>query len=678
MRMFVVLISLIAFVASACTGGGTTEPSATSAESSITTSSVAVSTTESEPDRTPAPEFPDGLDWLNVGEPLDLASLRGKIVLLDFWTYGCINCIHIIPDLKRLEAEFPDELVVIGVHSAKFDNESNTENIREITQRYDLRHPVVNDADFEVWNSWGARAWPTVALIDPEGNAVGIHAGEGVYRVVQPVISKLLEEFDGAGQIDPTPISLVLERDRSPETVLSYPGKVYADPSSDRLFIADTGHHRIIAATDDGTVTAVFGSGREGFEDGSATEASFSSPQGLLADGDTLYVADTNNHAVRSIDLAAGSVTTLAGTGEQGWPPVGGPVDEVVLNSPWALELADHELYVANAGTHQIWTINLAAGTAEPSVGSAAEGTTNGPLLLAELAQPSGLAFDTDGMLYFADSESSSIRSAVVAEPAGETSLVAGGETNLFEFGDLDGTGADARFQHPLGIDDYAGTLLVADTYNSKIKSVDTSTGQATTLFGSQQGWSDGLDPQFYEPGGLSVDGDLLWVADTNNHVIRMIDLTTGVTTTLVLSGVDTFDTPSDSELFPGTVVTLPTVSAAAGVAELLLDVRLPEGYKVNDDASSSVTLADEGGVSSFPDGERVDLTGTTFPISIPLELREGLGMITADLALVWCRKDAEGLCLLERARFEIPLDVAATGPSASIRLPLDLIALEG
>ena len=678
MRVFVVLFSLIAFVASACTGGGTTEPSATSTESSTTTSSAAVSATDPAAYRTPAPEFPEGLDWLNVDEPLDLASLRGKIVLLDFWTYGCINCIHIIPDLKRLEAEFPDELVVIGVHSAKFDNESNTENIREITQRYDLRHPVVNDADFEVWNSWGARAWPTVALIDPEGNAVGIHAGEGVYRVVQPVISKLLEEFDGAGQIDPTPISLVLERDRSPETVLSYPGKVYADPSSDRLFIADTGHHRIIAATDDGTVTAVFGSGREGFEDGSATEASFSSPQGLLADGDTLYVADTNNHAVRSIDLAAGSVTTLAGTGEQGWPPVGGPVDEVVLNSPWALELADHELYVANAGTHQIWTINLAAGTAEPSVGSAAEGTTNGPLLLAELAQPSGLAFDTDGMLYFADSESSSIRSAVVAEPAGETSLVAGGETNLFEFGDLDGTGADARFQHPLGIDDYAGTLLVADTYNSKIKSVDTSTGQATTLFGSQQGWSDGLDPQFYEPGGLSVDGDLLWVADTNNHVIRMIDLTTGVTTTLVLSGVDTFDTPSDSELFPGTVVTLPTVSAAAGVAELLLDVRLPEGYKVNDDASSSVTLADEGGVSSFPDGERVDLTGTTFPISIPLELREGLGMITADLALVWCRKDAEGLCLLERARFEIPLDVAATGPSASIRLPLDLIALEG
>ncbi|MGB5166813.1 MAG: thioredoxin-like domain-containing protein [Acidimicrobiia bacterium] len=677
MRVFAVLLSLVLLVASACTGGGATDLSSQQAASSTTTSPVATPNVEQASERTRAPEFPEGLDWLNVDEPLDLASLRGKIVLLDFWTYGCINCIHIIPDLKRLETEFPDELVVIGVHSAKFTNEGDTNNIREVTQRYDLRHPVVNDADFEIWNSWGARAWPTVALIDPDGYAVGLHAGEGVYQVVQPVISTLLQEFDGDGQIDPTPISLALERDRSPDTVLSYPGKVYADPASDRLFIADTGHHRIIAATDDGAVTAVFGSGREGFEDGRGTRASFSSPQGLLADGDTLYVADTNNHALRSIDLATGIVTTLAGTGEQGWPPVGGPVGEVTLNSPWALELAGDELYVANAGTHQIWTINLTTGTAEPSVGSAAEGTTNGPLLQAELAQPSGLAFGADGMLYFADSESSSIRGAAVAQPAGETVLVAGGETNLFEFGDVDGTGADARFQHPLGIDDYAGTLLVADTYNSKIKLVDPATGQATTLFGSEQGWSDGNDPQFYEPGGLSVDGDLLWVADTNNHVIRMIDLTTSVATTLVLSGLDALAAPSDSETFPGTVVPLPTVSAAAGPAELLLDVRLPEGYKVNDDASSSVTLADAGGVSSFPGGKRVDVTGRTFPVSIPLELREGLGTVTADLALVWCRKDAEGLCLLEQTRFEIPLDVAATGPSASIRLPLDLTAPE-
>ena len=187
MRRYLIVLALLAAVAAACTDGDATNP--------VNPSTTLPSSEPTTPGATPAPEFPDGLDWLNVEQPLNLASLRGKVVLLDFWTYGCINCIHIIPDLKRLEAEYPEELVVIGVHSAKFDNEADTDNIREITQRYDLTHPVVNDADFEIWNAWGTRAWPTVALIDPAGNAVGVHAGEGVYGVVQPVIARLVEEF---------------------------------------------------------------------------------------------------------------------------------------------------------------------------------------------------------------------------------------------------------------------------------------------------------------------------------------------------------------------------------------------------------------------------------------------------------------------------------------------------
>ncbi len=373
MRKFLLLVGVMALVATACTNDST------SVDAVPTT--VTVPTGASAAGTTPAPEFPLGLDWLNVDQPLDLAALQGKIILLDFWTYGCINCIHIIPDLKRLETEYPDDLVVVGVHSAKFANEGETDNIREIIQRYDIRHPVVNDVNFEVWDSWGAQAWPTVALIDPAGNAVGIHAGEGVYEVVQPVVANLVAEFSAIDGLDPTPLPVRLEQDRSPNTVLSYPGKVHADPLSDRLFIADTGHHQIIAATDDGTVTAVFGSGLEGFDDGAGTDSSFSSPQGLVIDGDTLYVADTNNHAIRQIDLTTGAVTTLTGTGAKGWPPIGGALNDVELNSPWALELSGDHLYVANAGTHQVWTINLSDQTAAPSVGSGAEGTANGPLL---------------------------------------------------------------------------------------------------------------------------------------------------------------------------------------------------------------------------------------------------------------------------------------------------------
>jgi thiol-disulfide isomerase/thioredoxin len=617
-----------------------------------------------------APPFPSGLDWLNTDEPIDLASLRGKIVLLDFWTYGCINCIHIIPDLKRLEDEYANELVVIGVHSAKFANEAETDNIRQIVQRYDLEHPVVNDADFQIWSAWGAQAWPTVALIDPAGNVVGTHSGEGVYDVVAPVVANLVAEFGARGELDRDPIEFSLEKDGRPDTLLSYPGKVLADPGSARLFIADTGHHRIVVADDSGAVGAVYGTGTAGFTDGAAADARFSSPQGLAVVGDTLYVADTGNHAVRQIDLATGTVSTLVGNGTKGWPPSGGSLREVALASPWALAADPPLLYVANAGTHQIWLIDLDSMVASPLVGSAVEGTVNGPLAEAQLAQPSGLALK-DGILYFADSESSSIRSADVSSQDGTTALVAGGVESLFDFGDVDGVGEEARLQHPLGVAFHGDTLLVADTYNSKIKAIDVATGRTTTLYGGEQGWADGAAPLFSEPGGISVDGDVAWIADTDNHAIRRIDLTEGSATTLVLSGLDAFTGEGDDD-YSGPVTTLETIAAAPGATTITLDVDLPDGYKVNEQASSSIFLSGSD-VASFPEGDRIDLTGATFPFTLPVNLSAGAGEIVGDLTLVWCREDAEGLCYVERLRYEVPVDVHAGGDPATIVLPLTL-----
>jgi len=420
-----------------------------------------------------------------------------------------------------------------------------------------------------------------------------------------------------------------------------------------------------------GEVVAVYGRGTEGFTDGPAAEATFSSPQDLAVIDDTLYVADTGNHAVRSIGLATGTVATLVGTGSKGWPPIGGSLATVSLASPWALAADGSLLYVANAGTHQIWVVDLEAMTANPLVGSAREGTKNGPLAEAELAQPSGLALK-DCVLYFADSESSSIRSADVGSADGVTALVAGGDATLFEFGDVDGVGNEARFQHPLGVALQGDRLLVADTYNSKIKAIDVSTGEATTLYGGEQGWQDGTDPLFHEPGGLSVEGDVAWVADTNNHVIRRIDLGAGVTTTLVLTGLDAFTAQGDAN-YNGPVVTLPPTAAGAGPGELILDVTLPEAYKVNEQASSSLFLTEQGGVATFADGDRIDLTGASFPVSVPITLDPGAGSIVADLALVWCRRDAEGLCYFERLRYLVPIEVKTTGPAARIELPLTL-----
>ncbi len=662
----------LALLAAACSGTstGTTAPSPAPPESEATTTTAAPPATDPEPAPAsyagvdPAPEFPPGLDWLNTDRPLTLAELEGKVVLLDFWTYGCINCIHIIPDLERLEREFADELVVIGVHSAKFTNEGATENIRQVVLRYGLEHPVVNDHEFRVWNQWGARAWPTVVLIDPAGNIVGGHSGEGVYPIVQPVIASLVAEFDAAGLVDRSPVRISLEREGLPATILSFPGKVHADPKGDRIFVADTNHNRVVAARlSDGEVLDVYGSGRAGFDDGPARAATFHQPQGLAlsSDGATLYVADTNNHAVREVDLVTGEVSTVTGTGVKGrWPPAGGPLPGTPLHSPWDLALDGDLLYVAMAGSHQIWAIDLAAGEAAPFAGNALESTKNGPRDEAELAQPSGLALG-DGILYFADSESSAIR-AVETDPAGgDVLLVAGSDANLFDFGDVDAVGPAARFQHPLGVSVVGGDLYVADTYNSKIKVIDLAGGRVETLVGGEAGWADGANPLFYEPGGLHAAGGRLYVADTNNHAVRVVDPASGSTSTLLLKGIERFAPAPDDEGFGGVVVTLEPAAVAPGAGTVVLDVALPAGHKVNEDAPSSMRWEAPPAVARFGAGAERDITGTTFPVQIPVEF-VGDGDVVGDVTVIWCAADAESLCYIAQLRFVAPITVIEGG----------------
>jgi DNA-binding beta-propeller fold protein YncE len=483
---------------------------------------------EDERRRIEAPELEGGVAWLNTAGPLRLKDLRGKIVLLDFWTLCCINCMHVLPDLARLEKKYPNELVVIGVHTAKFENEKNTESIRKAILRYEISHPVVNDAEQRIWESFGSRSWPTLCLVDPEGYLVARGSGEGLYDALDREISRLIKLHKAKKTLNEKPLKFQLARAQERgDSPLFFPGKILADAAGKRLFIADSTHHRIVITDLDGKKIAIAGSGEPGKVDGAFAEARFNDPQGMALGGDLLYVADRKNDLIRTLDLKTQSVKTFAGTGVQGQDrEMGGLALKTGLNSPWDLLLHKNRLFIAMAGHHQIWILDLAKGTVVPYAGDGREDIRDGTLSLSRFAQPSGLASDGK-TLWVADSEVSAVR-AVGLDGAGEVKTLVG--KGLFTFGDVDGGADMARLQHALGLVYHDGKLYVADTYNSKIKLLDPIQRTCATFLGSAG--------QFSEPGGISYADGKLYVADTNAHRIRVIDVKTKTVTTLQLQGV--------------------------------------------------------------------------------------------------------------------------------------------
>lgn len=458
-----------------------------------------------------APELPGNLEWFNTQQPLTMAGLRGKVVVLDFWTYCCINCLHVLPDLKYLENKYPDSLAVIGIHSPKFENERRPAQLQKAINRHHIRHPVANDPRFQLWRAYGIKAWPSLIFIDPEGYVVGVLRGEGRRKQLDELIREHIERAERKGVLTRSPLPLSLQEE--PPAALRFPGKVLA--TRNHLYIADSGRNRILETHHEGRIRRIFGSGTADLLDGVEQAASFNNPQGMVHAGDFLYVADTGNHAIRRIHLKTGEVMTLAGTGRQGRYVADRFSDplEAPLNSPWDLAYHESNLYIAMAGQHQLWRINLNHLAIERYAGSGREDLSNGAPERAGFAQPSGLAVSA-GRLYVADSESSAIRSLDIASARVDT-LVGKG---LFDFGDRDGIGREARLQHPLGlaIDDERNALWVADTYNSKIKRIDLKTNQV-----SKFKFAHPLD----EPGGLSLFRDKLFIANTNTHEIVCLDL---------------------------------------------------------------------------------------------------------------------------------------------------------
>jgi len=601
-----------------------------------------------------APELMGGTGWLNTDRPIYIENLEGKIVLLDFWTYCCINCIHMIPDLKRLEAKYSNELVVIGVHSAKFTNEKDSDNIRQAILRYGIEHPVVNDSEFRIWRSYGVRAWPTLVLINPDGYIAGVVSGEGHYELLDKVIEALIAEYSAKGKMDTTPLVLILEKHKEPDTTLSFPGKILT--SSDRLFISDSNHNRIVIADLDGNVSDVIGSGEAGTSDGEFETANFNKPQGMSLSGKYLFVADTENHLIRRCDLGKRTVETIAGTGEQTrGSSGGGRASQTPLSSPWDVLAIEDKLYIAMAGPHQIWVMDLEENHVQVHAGSGAEGRVDGPLMKSALAQPSGLA--TDGKrLFVADSEISSIRSVDLDEN-GEVETIVG--LDLFEFGDRDGQGRLVRLQHPLGVIFHEDKLYVADTYNHKIKIIDPKKKTSEAFLGSgQPGNNDGASPQFYEPSGLAISGNKLYIADTNNHSIRVADLSTKNVSTLVLKGFS----PEEESAFPVETVVFPGRRIrAGGNGTLVLNIKLPPSYKFIEGAPFEYEIKDcDGELISFAESDQnKSTTSPELPLRIPFHTSDAAGAcsIKIDLSFNYC-KDDSGVCFVKFLALQIPVQV--------------------
>jgi thiol-disulfide isomerase/thioredoxin len=633
-------------------------------ESSLAGNRVGTSAAQSQPRRR-APELTGGRGWLNTDKPLSLAGLKGKIVLLDFWTYGCINCLHVIPDLEKLEKKYANQLVIIGVHSGKYENEKETDNIRRVIVRYDIGHPVYNDADFAVWRAYNVNAWPTRVLIDPAGYIVGYVPGEGNYEPIDQAINKLAAEFRARGELNEQPLRLALERASVGDLPLAFPGKVLADEKSNRLFIADSSHNRIVVTSLDGALVEAIGTGQAAAVDGPASAATFFRPQGMALDGDFLYVADTENHLIRRVDLKSHSVETIAGTGRRARGPTQpGPARDTDLNSPWDLQLVGRSLYIAMAGPHQVWKLDLDQKVVGVFAGDGREGRRDGPLTEARFAQPSGITSDGK-VLYTADSEANVIREIDAGK--GEVRTLAG--ANLFEFGDRDGFADEVRLQHPIGVLWFANKILIADTYNHKIKELDPIKRSVRTLFGNgKPGQKDGGSSTFFEPAGLSIANGKLYVADANNHAIRVVDLNTKETTTLRIEGLQPPGATRISDASDGWEPNAEETKVApqrlrAGIdGTLLIKVELPAGYHLNPAAPQRYRVGFETETKALTLEPRTSgglSKDLRFPLRVPLRATtKGSANLLVQLTLFYCRDDNTGTCRIKTLLFGVPVEV--------------------
>ena len=590
--------------------------------------------------RVRAPEL-RGRGWLNTGgRELTLADLRGKVVILDFWTFCCINCLHVLDELRPLEEKYGDALVIIGVHSPKFEHERDPAALAAAVERYGVHHPVLDDADMQMWQQYAAKAWPTLSVLDPEGYVVASMAGEGHAEGLTRLIDELLVTHEAKG---------TLHRGTGPYvppaaagTVLRFPGKAVELPNGN-LLVSDSARHSLVELAPDGeSLVRRIGTGERGRTDGLLDVAAFSEPQGLcvLPEGTADYdvvVADTVNHLLRGLRLETGEVVTVAGTGR---PWRSAADDGESLSSPWDVAWFDGRVIIAMAGIHQLWWFDPATGTTGVYAGTTVESLRDGKLPDVWMAQPSGLSAAGD-RLWIADSETSALRWI----EAGELHTAVG--QGLFDFGHVDGPAAEALLQHPLGVCALPdGSVLIADTYNGAVRRFDPADDTVSTV-----------DSGLLEPSDvvLTRDGSVL-VVESGAH--RLVRLAPGAVRTVAGERHRTERPPSS--LAPGEV-TLEVIFTPA------------PGQKLDTSFGPSTRLV----VSASPPELLLTGEGTTTDLSRRLVLNPAVarGILQVVAQAATCDVDVEhAACHLTRQDWGVPVLVEPGAPS---RLPLVLRGLD-
>ncbi|MGN6367017.1 MAG: redoxin domain-containing protein [Phycisphaerae bacterium] len=479
-----------------------------------------------------APDFPPSASWLNThNAPLHLhTNLKGHLLLLHFFTFSCINCIHTLPDLAFLEQKYKDApFLILGIHSPKFDHAKSPSAVQAAAHRHHLHHPILLDPHHTTWDAYAIPSWPTLTLIGPDAKIIGQVSGEGHRNLLDQSIARALQHFQSKNLLTQTPLKFPPPPPATPSpTQLSFPTKLLHDPHNNRLLLLDSGHNRILLTSlpnnqNELTLLQTIGTGHIGNTDGPSHTASFHHPQGacLSPNGQILYLADTQNHLLRRIDRQKNLVSTLLGTGQQKFDHEAGKSSrDQPLNSPWDCAVSGNRLYISQAGQHQLFSTNLMTLMTEVAAGTAREALRDGPALDAQLAQPSPLALDPASQtLYFLDAESSALR-ALDLKSKTLTTLLGHG---LFDFGDTDGPPHHAQLQHPLGLSRSAdnNSLYIADTFNHKIKQFDLQTKTLTTLYPIDPAATPLNEPTSILP--LPNTNDLL-IADTNNHRLLRIN----------------------------------------------------------------------------------------------------------------------------------------------------------